>query len=64
MVQKALLKLTSKSYLINYLLKRVYEKDKNNIMIVTGETGSGKSYFAMSLAETLSPKRFTINIQF
>ena len=61
MAQEGLLKQTNKSYLIEYLLDRIYKLDKNNIISITGETGSGKSFSALSLAETLSPDRFNIN---
>lgn len=39
--------------------KRIHQENKNALMIVCGETGSGKSYTALKIAELLM-KRFSI----
>lgn len=48
------------SYLIKWIQDRIFNKNKNFLCIVVGETGSGKSTVAMALAEKLDPN-FTIN---
>lgn len=47
-------------YLIRYIKDRVYRKNKNLLMIFTGETGSGKSYSALRLAEQIN-QNFTVD---
>lgn len=47
------------SILNMYIKERVLKKNKNFIMLFVGATGSGKSYSALRLAETLDP---TFNI--
>ena len=44
----------SGSWLIDYLVKRIRENNKNFVGIFTGNPGSGKSYSALRLAEVLS----------
>lgn len=41
--------------LIRKVQKRLYKKNKNWLSILTGPTGSGKSWSAMSLAEKIDP---------
>jgi hypothetical protein len=43
----------NKSILIKYINERVQKKNKNFLMVFIGGTGSGKSYAALKLAETL-----------
>jgi len=44
-----------KSVIVDYVLNRVVNLNKNFLMIFVGETGSGKSYSALRFAETLDP---------
>lgn len=46
--------------LVEYIKDRIYNKNKNFLMIFVGSTGSGKSYGALKLAEILD-KDFNIN---
>ena len=46
--------INKKGYWINYINARI-AKRKNFICIITGETGSGKTYAALSLGEILDP---------
>jgi hypothetical protein len=39
----------------NYILDRVKNKNKNFVMIMVGPTGSGKSYSALRIGESLDP---------
>lgn len=48
------------SLLIQYIHERIRE-NKNVLLLVTGETGGGKSYIAIRLGEILNPHRFNIN---
>lgn len=47
---------TLSNYLINIILMRVYKQNKNFLLVICGETGSGKSYAALRLAEVLDKK--------
>jgi len=49
----------SDNYFIGYLKNNI-RRNKNNIILVAGATGSGKSYTALSIAEDLSPD-FNVN---
>lgn len=53
-----------KDYRVNFdftdLMKRRVDFNKNNLIVITGETGSGKSMAALDLAVRLDP-RFTID---
>ena len=46
-------------YLPNYIKSRV-DRNQNYVMLFVGQTGTGKSYAAMSLAEHVDPN-FNIN---
>jgi len=39
-----------------YVHERIEKKNKNFLMVICGETGSGKSYSALKIAERLDPK--------
>ena len=41
---------------INWLKNRIHKQNKNNLIIICGETGSGKSWRALRIAEALNPK--------
>jgi|2_EtaG_2_1085320.scaffolds.fasta_scaffold06200_2 predicted Zn-ribbon and HTH transcriptional regulator/RNase adaptor protein for sRNA GlmZ degradation len=41
--------------LIEYIKQRVYKENKNFLCCIVGQTGSGKSYASVSLAEQLDP---------
>jgi len=43
------------NYIYNKILDRIHEKNKNYILVVCGETGSGKTYAATRMAEQLDP---------
>lgn len=51
------------SYFCSYILSRI-EKNKNFLGAITGSTGSGKSYSALSLGETLDPDFNVLNVCF
>jgi len=46
---------TSEDPLTRYVKRRLYEYNKNWLAIICGETGSGKSYSALKIAETVDP---------
>lgn len=48
------------SYVIRHVYNKVHLENKNELMVITGTTGSGKSYTAMRFAELLDPT-FNIN---
>lgn len=49
------------SQIIKYLRKRIYEQNKNALVVIAGDTGSGKSYGSFGLCRafdpTFTPKR-------
>jgi energy-coupling factor transporter ATP-binding protein EcfA2 len=46
------------------MLARIYRHNKNNLVIVCGETGSGKSWRALRIAELLTAQHGNIHIVF
>lgn len=46
---------TFKETIIAWLLSRIYKENKNNLIIICGPTGSGKSWRSLRIAELLSP---------
>jgi DNA polymerase III delta prime subunit len=48
------------SILVKYIKDRIYNKNKNFLMLFVGPTGSGKSLAALRLAESIDPS-FNIN---
>jgi DNA replication protein DnaC len=47
---------TKRNMFTNMLRKRVEEDERNNIILVTGQTGTGKSWSAISIAYELDNK--------
>jgi len=52
------------NYFEEYILKRLYDQNKNFITAITGPTGSGKSYSALRLAERIDQDFNVDNIVF
>jgi hypothetical protein len=44
-----------KPLIVEYIHQRIFDQNKNFFMIIVGATGSGKSYSALRLAESLDP---------
>lgn len=62
--EEVLAELEDPNYLEEYVLKRLYDQNKNFITAVTGPTGSGKSYSALRLAERIDPGFDVSNVVF
>ena len=53
-------KRTNNGFFINYIWNRLYKQNKNCLIVITGETGSGKSFSSLKLGELISDD-FNIN---
>ena len=56
-------KMKHKSFFLNHLQNRI-KRNGNALIGIVGDTGSGKSYFAMNIAESIDPKFNVSNITF
>jgi len=57
---KKLEEIASRSVLIQEIRERVYERNENVLILITGKPGSGKSFCALRLAELINPQRFSL----
>lgn len=61
-LQESFEKASSDNLLVKYIQKRLWKQNKNWLAIMTGATGSGKSWSAVSLAEKVDPNFSIDNI--
>jgi len=50
--------------LLKYIENRIYKENKNLMVVIVGECGSGKSYAGLSIAEQLDPNFSVNNVAF